>query len=188
MSKVELGALVNGFSGKVGNSVLRRRGSKTYLCSVPKRKTTEPTAKEKAQRDRFRRAAAYAKGKMLDPIAKADYAQIASRKESMSAFTVAVTDYLKSPVIDSLKTDGYTGKINDVIIAKVYDDFKIAAVKVTITLPTNVLLETGAATFDATTLEWKYVATKANATVPGTKVKVTGTDRPGNETSLEKVM
>lgn len=188
MSKVDLNALVNGFSGRLGNAVLSRRGSRTLISSRPKPRTGEPTVKEKAQRERFRRAAAYAKAKMGDPVAKAAYALVASRKEMMSAFTVALTDYLKSPVIDSVQLDGYTGKINDRVVAKVTDDFKIVGVKVTITLPSGVVLETGAATFDAITLEWIYVATQANGVLAGTKVKVTGTDRPGNETTLEYIL
>ena len=188
MSKVELNALVNGFSGKIGNAVLVRRGSRTLLSSRPKKRTSEPTEKEKAQRDLFRRAAAYAKARLKDPAAKAEYAAIAANKESMSAFTVAVTDFLKAPVIDAVKTDAYTGKVNDVVSAKVGDGFKIVSMKVVITLPTNAVLETGAATFDAVTLEWKYVATQANNTLAGTKIKFTATDRPGHETSIENVM
>jgi len=188
MSKVELNALVNGFSGRIGNAVFVRRGNRTLLSSRPKKRTSEPTEKEKAQRDLFRRAAAYAKARMSDPAAKAEYAAIAANKESISAFTAAVTDYLKAPVIDAVKTDAYTGKINDVISAKVSDSFKIISVKATITLPTGVVLETGAATFDAVALEWKYVATQANNTLAGTKIKFTATDRPGNETSIEKVI
>jgi hypothetical protein len=188
MSKVDLGALVTGFSGRVGNLVLVRRGNATFLWSRPRKRTSKPSAKEKAQRERFRRATAYARAKMADPAMKAEYAQIAKRKERMTPFTIAVTDYLRAPVIDAIKVEGYTGKVNDIIIAKAIDDFKVVSLKVTITLPTNVVLETGAAIFDATTLEWRYASTKANATLAGTKVKFTGSDRPGNETSLETVM
>jgi hypothetical protein len=187
MSKVDLNALVNGFSGKLGNAVLRRRGGRTYIAQRPKERT-EMSDKQKAHQEKFRRAAAYAKGRMLDPVAKAEYENLAKQKEFMSAFSVAVTDYLKQPKIESVKTDGYTGELNDAIAVKALDDFKLVGVKVTITLPTGVVHETGNATFDSVNLDWKYVATKANTTLTGTKIKAVAIDRPGNEATLEKVM
>jgi hypothetical protein len=87
-----------------------------------------------------------------------------------------------------MKTDGYTGKINDAIIIKATDDFKVAAVTVTINLPSGVLLESGSAAYDANAMMWKYTATKANTTLAGTKIKVTAIDVPKNEASMEKVM
>jgi hypothetical protein len=187
MSKIDLNALVNGMRGKIGNAVLRRLGSRTLISSKPKARTSEPSVKEKAHRDLFKRAAAYAKAKMADPAAKAAYQQVASRKES-NAFAIALRDFLKPPTVDAVRTDAYAGKINDGIFVKATDDFKVVAVKVTITLPTGALLESGAAVLDASTLEWKYAVTKANTTLVGTKVKAVASDQPGNETALEKVM
>lgn len=185
MSKVDLNALVNGFSGKLGNAVLRRRGNSTTIGSRPKKRESEPKPSEIALRLRFKRAAAYAKAKIKDPIAKGEYAQYAKSREYMNAFSAAVTDYLRLPKIESLKIDNYTGAVGDPITVGVADDFKIIAVDVTITLPNGTVLESGPAVFDATKLEWRYLATQANAQMAGTKVKATASDRPGNVVTLE---
>jgi hypothetical protein len=188
MSKIDLNALINGMHGKIGNAVLRRRGNRTLISSKPKARTTEPSAKEKAHRELFKRAVAYAKAKMADAIAKAEYQHVASTKEMTSAFALALRDFMKPPAIDAIRSDAYTGKVNDALFVRATDDFKVAAVKVTITLPTGTLLEAGSATYDANTLDWKYTATKANTTLAGTKIKAIASDKPGNETALEKVM
>ncbi|MEO7990782.1 MAG: hypothetical protein ABI663_14635 [Chryseolinea sp.] len=188
MSKIDLSPLVNGMSGKAGNSVLRRIGNRTILTSKPKARTSEPTAKEKAHQERFKRAAAYAKAKMADPLAKAEYQQVALQKELGNVFAIAVKDFLKPPTIDAIKTDMYTGKVNDMIIIRAFDDFKVVSVKVSIILPNGTAHENGSATYDASTLVWKYTATKANATLAGTKISVIAIDMPANETMGEKVI
>ncbi|HOX81758.1 MAG TPA: hypothetical protein PLJ60_19770 [Chryseolinea sp.] len=187
MSKISLNALVNGMSGKLGNAVLRRRGSRTVMASMPKERTSEFSIKEKAQQARFKRGAAYAKEAMKNPAIRAEYQQSAKKRES-NAFAIALGDFLKPPSIDQIKTDGYTGKVNDIIAIQASDDFKVAAVKVAIRLPNDVLHESGVATFDGQALDWKYSITVANASVTGTKIQVIAMDYPGNEASSEHVM
>jgi hypothetical protein len=188
MSKVELSALVNGLSGKTGNTVLRRIGNGTLMAARPRKRTSALSVKEKTHHDRFKSAINYAKVKMADPIAKADYEKVSSRKDLKTAYVMAIRDFLKPPTIDMVKTDGYTGKINDAIFIKATDDFKVAAVTVTINLPSGALLESGSATYDVNAMTWKYTATKANATLAGSKVKATAFDVPKNETTVEKVI
>ena len=183
MSKVELNALLNGVSGKIGNAILRRVGNRTLIISAPKARTSEPSAKEQAQRERFKRAAGYAKAKMADATAKAEYQRVASQREMSNVFAVAIRDYMNPPKINATKTDAYTGNINDIITIKATDDFKVASVKVTITLPSGALLENGPATYDANTLEWKYTVTKPNTTLADTKIKVTA-ERNGENSAL----
>ena len=189
MSKVDLNSLVNGLSGKLGNAVLRRRGSRTYMSQRPRiNENQEPTEKMKLQRERFRRTAAYAKQILKDPVARAQYEQIASQKEFMNAFTVAVKDYLKSPVIDKLDASLYLGRIDDVVTVKVSDDNKVSSVTVTIYSSAGDVIENGAALFDPQQLEWKYTITQANANSVGSKVLARVKDRPGNESTMEVVI
>lgn len=180
MSKVDLNALVTGFRGKLGNAVLRRRGSQTYITQKPNR-SAPLSEKQKAHTERFRRAAAYAKSRLEDPTLRAEYAALAKDKEATSAFNMAVRDYLKMPEIESVKTTGYSGNVNDSIIIKVKDDSKVIGVSVAILAANATVIEQGEAVYDALALEWKFTATQANATVAGSTVKVTAIDRPGNE-------
>jgi len=143
---------------------------------------------QRIQRERFKRAAAYAKVALQDPATKAAYAEKTEGKDFMTAFSEAVKDFLKAPKVDSIDNSGYTGKIGESIILKVSDDFKVADVKVTITLANATLVETGTAIVLAGTADWKYVVTKANATLAGSKIKVVVTDKPGNTTSFEKTL
>jgi hypothetical protein len=191
MSKIDFNDLVNGVSGKFGRAVFRKRGRQVVLGQSPrKRRNTEPTPAMIAHRERFKRAAAYAKGKMKDPAIKAVYEAQArnSGKEFHTAFAVAVQDFLKPPVLGDLDVEGYKGNIADPITVGVPDDFKIVAVTVTITGSNGALLESGPATFDQTDLIWKYNATVANPALAGTKVQAVGTDRPGNEVTAELLL
>lgn len=184
MSKVDLNPLVSGFSGKIGNAVMRRRGDKTYMSSRPKPRTRELSEKEAAHRERFRRATIYAKGIVASIEAKAPYEQ-AAKSRNLSAFVVAVTDYLKSPVVEAVNTSRYTGKVGDTVIVRATDDFKVESVRVTITAADGSVNESGMAIQDLISQEWTYLATQANAFIAGTTIKAVATDKPGNEAEME---
>src|SRR6478609_6860787 len=99
MADVNLNALVDGLSGKVGKKiVLRQRGGRTMLSTVPVF-STGTTEKQRVARERFSKAAQYAKGALLVPELKELYANAAKGDAFMNAFTAAVTDYLKLPRI-----------------------------------------------------------------------------------------
>lgn len=187
MSKVDFNDLVNGVSGKFGKVVFRKRGTQVVLGQKPRRRNTVPSPAVIAHRERFKRAAAYAKAKLKDPAAKAVYEAKArsSGKEFMTAFAIAVKDFMRPPVLGDLKVDGYKGNIADPIAVGVPDDFKIVAVTITITAATGAPLESGPAIFEAESLQWKYAATVANAVRSGTKVQAIATDRPGNQVTAE---
>jgi hypothetical protein len=187
MAKFKLNKMVEGATGKVGNMTFKQVGRTTLFTSVPEFNGVS-SEKQRVQRERFKRAASYAKIALQDPATKAAYKLKVEGQEFQNAFTAAVKDYLSSPKVDSIDNAGYSGKIGESLILKVSDDFKVADVKVTITLPTAVVLETGTAALVAGSADWKYVVTKANATLPGSKIKLIVTDKPGNTTSFEKTL
>jgi hypothetical protein len=189
MALIKNNDLTDGMSGRIGNKIVFRvvKG-RTVATRRPIQTTSVITDKQRAHRERFKRATTYAKAALLDVATKAAYALQAKEKDFMNAFTAAVTDFMKSPKVDSIDNAAYSGKVGESIILKVSDDFKVADVKVTITLPTSVVVETGAATLVAGTADWKYVTTKANATLAGSKIKVVVTDKPGNTTTFEKTL
>jgi hypothetical protein len=188
MAKFKLNKMVEGASGGVGqNMMFRQVGRTTLFTSKPEFKGVS-TEKQRNHRERFKRAANFAKEALKDPATKAAYAEKTEGKDFLTAFAMAVKDFLKSPKVDSIDNSGYSGKVGESIILKVSDDFKVADVKVTISLANATVVETGTAVMVAGTADWKFVTTKANATLAGSKIKVVVTDKPGNTTSFEKTL
>jgi hypothetical protein len=185
MGNIKLNALVEKASGRVGsNLVLRTRGKRTILATNGER-SKEVTEKQKVVRERFRLAAAYAKAALKNPETKTAYEDHVKDQEFMSAFTAAVKDYLKPPQIAAVTLDGYTGQPGSVIQIRPVDDFKVIGVTVKITAPDGTVIESGNAVLED---EFKYTATQVNAALPGTKITITATDRPGNGTTEERTL
>lgn len=188
MGKIKLNALLESASGKVGsNLVLRKRGKRIILATNGER-TKELSEKQKAVRERFTAAADYAKKALRNPETKAAYEDLAKDQEFMTAFTAAVTDYLRPPQIKAITLAGYTGQPGSFIQVRPLDDFKVIGVAVKITAPDGTVVESGNAVMDAELGEFKYTATQAIASLPGTKITVTVTGRPGNETIEERTL
>jgi hypothetical protein len=82
----------------------------------------------------------------------------------------------------------YAGKVNDVLTVKVADDNKVIAVQLMVILPDQSTLEQGPAMFDELLLQWKYITTKENHLLAGTRIRAQAVDRPGNEAILEVIV
>lgn len=182
MGKVKENLLTKGFSGKIGDEIVFRQvGNRTLFAKRPrKRLITEPTP----QQELFAKAVVFAKTMLLDPAVRADYQNRAKLAGLASAYSAAVTDYLKLPKIDSIDTDYYKGAVGDIIWVIALDDFKLQTMTVTLFRADGSEIESGAAVLENG--RWKYVAQQAHADLPGTRVVVTATDRPGREAQLEK--
>src|SRR5690606_30434721 len=146
--------------------------------------------KQRLHRERFKRAVAYARLSLQDPETKAAYAAkaLSSRVDFLNSFSLAVKDFLKTPTVDAVDHAAYGGQIGDVIRLKVFDEFKVAEVRVSIKLPTGVVLESGLATPIVGSADWQYEATVVNATVIGSTISVVVTDKPGNSTTFEQII
>jgi hypothetical protein len=188
MADVNLNALVDGVSGKVGKKlVLRQRGGRTMLSSRPVQSGIV-TDKQAAQRERFRKAAQYARASMLTPDVKAEYASTVKDDVFMNAFSAAVADYLKAPEIASVNFDSYKGKTGDGIIVRSAVDYKLVSVKVSIQKADGTAVESGNAVSSGSRLEWLYTATTTIADITGLKLVITAIDRPGNQVTIEKAI
>ena len=147
-------------------------------------RTAPPSQKQIQQQEKFARAAAYARNALLDPTLKADYTAEAKKRQNVSPYNMAMTDYLRPPVITKVDTSNYTGDASgEKIIIEAGDAFKITTMKVKITTANSSPLEEGNATL--VNGKWQYTTTTANATLTGTKITLTATDRPGNTTTKE---
>lgn len=187
MADVNLNALVDGLSGKIGKKmVMRQRGGRTILSSRPQF-SGEVTSKQKDVRERFTNAAKFAKGALAAPEVKAEYTQSAKSDAFMNAFTAAVTDYLTPPEIASVDLTNYKGNIGDAIVIGSAKEFKLVTVSVSIQKADSSVIESGAAVAsDDARLAWSYKATVAVADLAGVKVVVTATDRPGKVATMTK--
>ena len=186
MARSNENIVMAGASGKLGTIVFRQKAGKTVISRSPKPRTLAPTAAQLQIQGKFKLAAAYAKTVMLDPVRKDAYKAMA--KPGQSAFNVAFSDYFKAPTISAIDTASYTGLVGDLIKIKSTDGFKVVAVKVKIEHADGSLIETGNAVLATDGSGWKYTATQANAVLAGTKVIVTASDTPGNETVQTKTL
>jgi hypothetical protein len=85
--------------GKFGDRVYRKTRYGTIVSKLPKYKDN-PTEKQKTQRELFRMAAAFAKEKMKDPIAKQAYWDIARRENMVNPYAAAVADFFRSRILN----------------------------------------------------------------------------------------
>ncbi len=95
MAKVTLYPLVKDIRGKLGNHVLRR--SHTGELSLIKRadmSNVKWSNAQKAHRQRFKQAVAYARAAMAEPTVRALYEKAAA-KQHKRPFDLAVSDYFK---------------------------------------------------------------------------------------------
>ena len=96
---------------------------------------------------------------MATPATKAAYALSVQGEDFQNAFTTAVTDF-NSPKVDSMDIAGYTGKVGETIVVKIFDTFKVTNVAITITQADGTVLESGAATLVKGSVNRSYVTTK----------------------------
>jgi len=179
--------LTDGISGRVGNKIVFRTiKGVTIATRRPKATDAPSTAKQITHRENFKRAAAYAKKKMLDPVAKEEYLQMAGDKAFHNAFSEAVRDYMVAPLIESINVTGFTGVAGSVIPIRVAGVNKVVSISVTITDAGNNLIETGAATQDD--IGWIYITTVAVAALQGVKITATAKDRPGKEITFDQIL
>ena len=183
MGKSKSNYAITGLSGKVGKIfVYRQRGGETIVATPPVR-TAPPTPKQ-IQQPKFAQAAAYARNALLDPTLKEAYTTEAKKRRNVSPYNMAMTDFLRPPQITKVDHSAYTGDTSDQkIIIEVADAFKVVSVKVKITAANNSTLEEGSATLVKG--KWEYTTTANNATLTGSKITLTATDRPGNTTTKE---
>ena len=176
-------------SGMLGESLsVRKINGRVVIKNRPARKLPEPSAVQLEFKKKFRKALQYAKQQMSQPDVKLAYAN-GTNKKLRSAFSVALKDYLVAPEVGPIDTIDYHGATGDPIVVTATDDFMVTKVKIIVTDAAGAILEQGEANPDPQqNILWVYYATVANPTLTGTKIQAIAYDRPGNRTSLEKVL
>ena len=95
MAKVKLNPMLKEVHGKLGNIVFRRSitGEMTAI-KLADMSNVEWSDKQKAHREKFKQAVAYAKAAIAEPQVRQHYEKEAT-KQSKRPFDLAVSDYFK---------------------------------------------------------------------------------------------
>jgi len=95
MAKVTLSPLIKDIRGKLGDTVFRRLPNGELIASkTPDMSNVTWSKAQKAHRQRFKQAIAYAKAAMAEPKVRAQYEK-AAVKAGKRPFDLAVSDYFK---------------------------------------------------------------------------------------------
>ncbi len=187
MAYVKQNIFVDGVSGTIAKQMtLKVRKGKTVMCAKRGPDTVPPTARQLVARDKFEDALSYAVEAIADPVKKLMYA--AAAEGGQTAYNVAFKDAATFPKIILINTEQYNGAIGDMITIAVKNVVRVQSVKVRMLSATGTELEQGEAMPGDRMSYWKYAATVANPTLPGTRILVTVTDLPGNVTDAERVI
>lgn len=186
MARVKYNVVSHGISGIIGDLLeFRQRYGRTIIAKL-RAKTNKVTPAQLLVRDKFRRAASYAKSAIQDPVVKAIYEQNASG--DMTPYVLAVKDYFVAPLLHSINTGNYTGMVGSPIKVNATDDTKVAAVRVRIFDANGGRLEEGEALQQVDTDIWVYTTTVANGSLTGCRIVAEASDMPGNITTGETVL
>ncbi len=184
MAEAKDNIVTKGFSGTIDRTLtFRQRAGKTFVGKLRRASSLAASEKMLAVRAKFATSIDYATKAIKVAETKALYQ--AGAKAGQSAFNVAVADAFNAPEIGDISTTGYHGAVGDEITVRATDDFKVAAVTVSIHNAAGDLLEQGAAVMQESTIDWLYKATAANTAVAGSKITAVASDLPGNNTSKE---
>ncbi len=188
MAKSKENLYLYGLSGSVGKQMVFRNTARGTILAKSPRHTGKRTDHQKEQGKKFLKAVAYAKQALADSSLSPHYKQLAAASPNkLSAYNIAVADYLRPPVIEAINTTDYDGSATgQKISVKATDNVKVTAVKVRIAAANQTLIEEGSATLHEGV--WQYTTTAANASITGSKLTATATDRPGNSTTKEVVL
>src|ERR1700754_1526535 len=131
MAKHKKNDITLGLSGGLGTEVgFRQVDGKTEAFRMPGPRTKPDSHDQEANKRKFLKASYYAKAVIADPIRKAVYQ--AKVKGRVFAYQLAMRDFMKAPVIETIEFEGYIGVIGNKINILAVDDFKVESVHVII--------------------------------------------------------
>jgi hypothetical protein len=102
MAHVNTNPLIHGLSGMLGRTlVFKTLYGKTIVASRPRPPKTQSES-QKANRSKFRDASRWARATLHDPARKAYYQQKAKQLNLPNAYTAAIADYMRKPVVSKV--------------------------------------------------------------------------------------
>lgn len=180
MSKLGNNLVLKKATGKLGDLIVFRQGPHGPVISSAPKKPANVHEKQVAIRERFLNAVQYAQRQMAKPESKALY-EAGVNKKLLSAYQVAVTDYLNAPRIKQIDVEGYSGDAGQSIHVHATDDFSVASVTVIIRNAAGEQIERGTATLSTDLGNvWVYTTTASIGSFEGATITVNVKDNPGN--------
>ncbi len=181
MAKIDQGLLKG--HGRINDGFyLRVVDGITYMSQMPQKRRLKNNDPQK-ECIRFRNAVLYAIGTAANPDLQQLYK--AKARGFNSAYTMAISDFMKPPVIDSVSCRHYRGHPGDTISIKVNNIIRVKMVTVAILNADGKYLEAGDAIFAGSGSTWVYRAVNWNSTLRGTVLHIKVTDYPGNQVGRE---
>ncbi|MDR0602893.1 MAG: hypothetical protein LBG80_01150 [Bacteroidales bacterium] len=185
MAKQRKNVVMYGVSGKIGDILIfSQRNGKTIISRVPRIKRVRLSKKQKEHQKRFQKATIFAKT-IIHTEEGQVYIKAAKEKTGLTAYNIAIADFMHAPEIKSINISAYKGKIGNKIRIKAIDDFAVKSVHVRINNAEGSIIEEGNAVKSAKD-SWIYTAVKNNTTLKGNKIIITVSDIPGNCTTAEE--
>lgn len=185
MAESRYNVVMHGASGVVGGLIqFSQRNGKTII-GKRRKKVTSISDDQAEVRLQFKKASTYAQASLNVPERLELYEAKASL--GVSAYNVAVKDYLTPPEIVEIINTSYTGAAGGQIDILASDDVSVRSVSVSIFTAMNTLVESG----DAVKTEegfWHYTTTAISPTLEGTRLVVTAKDIPGNAATAELIL
>jgi hypothetical protein len=175
MARIRQNIVLQGLSGLLGGQLVIRKQHGGYCVAVaPPRVPRPSTPAQAAQRDRFRRAAAYAKAAQGRP----EY-QAPAAERQVPAYVVALGDWLNAPKVLGIDVSGYDGGAGQRIAVTAVDDVQVALVAVRIGDGAGAAVEEGTAVQSPADLRvWVYTTTTGALATP-VRIRATAIDLAG---------
>lgn len=187
MAKHTKNDITLGLSGGLGTEVgFRQVDGQTEAFRMPGPRKGAASANQELNKRKFLKASYYAKGVIADPVKKAVYQ--AKVKGRVFAYQLAMRDFMKAPVIETIDFESYIGVIGNKINILAVDDFKVESVHVVIMDSNGGIVEQGFAAAQPNEVDFIYTATVANPQFQDSKIIVTAKDLPGNFVTKEEVV
>lgn len=179
MATIRNNILVENLRGMIGDQLVFRQINGKTIVSCKPSSPAKQSEQQRANRRRFKHATQYAKYVMRDPAKKAYYKQKARQLKLPNAYTAAITEYMRRPVVKQVtavrRKDG--GHIIKVSATK--RDFGMGDIMVMIKNAQGQVLEQGTATpKEASHHHWHY--RPAISLTDGLYAMVIVADRLGN--------
>lgn len=167
-----------GTQGLLGGLLFRTVGNKTVVSTHQPASRKKQSELQRHNRNKFAQASRYAKEALRDPARREYYTKQAKKLKVTSAYTAAITDFMRKGKIEHIDTSKYTKKGTITIKAR-KKDLDLAEITVRITTPQGHQLAYGPAVRTSTGV-WTY-RHPGNAQQHQTaNITVEAKDRAGN--------
>jgi len=175
MAKIENNIVMRGARGTFGNQIVFRqtKGGQMIISAPPVARRTFNAAQQ-AHHEAFRNAIAYARSART-----ADIYLTKAQGTTLSAFNVAVADWLGKPQVLEIDITGWTGQSGQIIRVKATDDTQVTKVIIVIKDGNGaILMQDFADPSDGPW--WNFMTTIAVSNPSAVTISATAYDLPGN--------